>query len=76
MIKKYSTENILEGTYYRSTNRYPQDGLITYATKRPEIWVGENAEAYAVKVRPIYNPSDPKTWGKDFWATIAVSHSD
>jgi hypothetical protein len=75
MIKKYSTENILEGTYYRSTNRYPMDGLINYASKR-HYWVGENATAYVVRVRPIYDPSNPKTWGKDFWATIAVSHSD
>ena len=74
--KTYSIETLLEGTYYRSTNRYPQDGLITWAEPRPEIWYGSNLEAYVVKVRPIYDPSNPKTWGKDFYATIAVKVSD
>ena len=66
----YSIESLLEGTYYRSGSR-GLDGIIQYAEKRDEIWYGENAKAYAVKVRPTYQGGGLIT--KDFWATICVA---
>jgi len=62
--KPYTIESLLEGKYYRSTNRH-DEGTIVYATKRPEIWYGSDFEAYAVEVRSTRSI-------KNFWATVAV----
>lgn len=69
--KAYSIVDLLEGKYYRSLSRHI-DGLITYAKKRDEVFYGNDFEAYLIKVRPHYDMNNPKTWGKDFYATIAV----
>ena len=62
--KPYTIESLLEGKYYRSLSRH-DEGTIVYATQRPEIWYGENTEAYAIEVRPTRGI-------KNFWATVAV----
>jgi len=74
MANTYSIENLLEGKYYRSTNRKGLDGIIQHAEKRSEIWYGENYEAYSVKVRPTYDGKG--IFRNDFWATIAVQVRD
>jgi len=70
MANTYSIESLLEGKYYRSTNRRGLDGIIQYADKRSEIWYGEGYEAYSVKVRPTYDGNG--IFRNDFWATVAV----
>jgi len=61
---KYDIPTLLEGKYYRSLSRH-DEGTIVYATQRPEIWYGENTEAYVIQVRtPAYL--------SDRYATIAV----
>lgn len=66
-IQGYSIEEILVGTYYRSTQRYGLDGLIVQADKRDDVWVS-GGNAYAVRVRPEYSGGI----FNEFWATIAV----
>ena len=62
--KPYTIQDLLVGKHYRSHSRH-DEGTIQYATPRPEIWYGENFEAYAIEVR--------STRGiKNFWATVAV----
>jgi hypothetical protein len=62
--KPYTIESLLEGKHYRSHKRH-DEGVILYATPRPEIWYGSDFEAYAIEVR--------STRGiKNFWATVAV----
>jgi hypothetical protein len=73
--KSYSIVDLLEGHYYRSLGR-SIDGLITWAEPRPEVWYGSDFEAYTIKVRPQYDMNNPKTWGKDFYATVAVKVKD
>lgn len=70
-IQGYSVEEILIGTYYRSSVR-PRfnDGLIVEAVKRDDVYLS-GAEAYAVRVRPTYNG---QMLFEDFWATIAVNN--
>lgn len=73
--KAYAIADLLEGKYYRSLSRHI-DGLITYAQKRENVYYGEGFEAYLVTVRPQYDMNNPKTWGKDFKATVAVKVGD
>jgi len=47
--KLYTTENLLVGKTYRSRSRH-FEGEIVSATPRPEIWYGENTEAYLVEI--------------------------
>jgi hypothetical protein len=62
--KPYSIEDLLIGKTYRSHNRH-DEGVIQYATPRPDVWYGSEFEAYAIEVR--------STRGiKNFWATVAV----
>jgi hypothetical protein len=70
-MKNYSIADLLVGTYYRPTsfNRKPLAGVINYAEKRGNIYVGENADAYAIRFRPDGSILD-------YWATITVSHAD
>ena len=60
----YTIDTLLVGKHYRSHSRH-DEGVIQYATPRPEIWYGSDFEAYAIEVR--------STRGiKNFWATVAV----
>ena len=47
--KLYTIENLLVGKTYRSTNRH-FEGEIISAEPRPEIWYGENTEAYLIEI--------------------------
>ena len=47
--KLYTLETLLVGKNYRSRNRH-FEGEIVSATPRPEIWYGENTEAYVIEV--------------------------
>ena len=62
--KPYTIETLLVGKYYRSHSRH-DEGVILYATPRPEVWYGSDFEAYAIQVSPTRGI-------KDFWATVAV----
>jgi hypothetical protein len=62
--KLYTIENLLVGKNYRSRNRN-FEGEIVYAEKRPEIFYGNETEAYLIQVR---TPS----YLSDRYATIAV----
>ena len=62
--KLYTIENLLVGKEYRSKSRH-FSGEIISAEPRPEIWYGENTEAYLVQVRVPYSLHDK-------YATIAV----
>lgn len=62
--KPYTIETLLEGKYYRSHSRN-NEGVIRYATPRPEIWYGSGFEAYAVEITPTRGFNT-------FWATVAV----
>ena len=65
-MRSYSIEDLLVGQFYRPTSlaRRYQGGEINYATKRDDIWVGENLQAYAIR------------FNGHKWATIAVRVSD
>jgi hypothetical protein len=67
--KKYSIVDLLDGKYYRSDSRNI-DGVIVWAEARPEIWYGENFEAYTIKVRPNFVKGNLPQ--KDFYSTVAV----
>lgn len=62
--KLYTIESLLVGKNYRSTNRY-FEGEIISAEPRPEIWYGENTEAYLIGV-------NAKGKIRTQYATIAV----
>jgi hypothetical protein len=47
--KLYTIESLLVGKTYRSTNRH-FEGEIVSAEPRPEIWYGENTEAYLIEI--------------------------
>jgi len=63
--KLYTIENLLVGKTYRSRNRF-FEGEIVSAYPRPEIWYGDNTQAYLIGV---YTPNSIRTQ----YATIAVS---
>ena len=70
----YSIETLLEGKYYRSNSRN-LEGIIQEAEIANELWYGENLTAFRVRVRPQFSSTSKLTsfsYGKDFWATIAV----
>jgi len=66
----YTPSSLLEGKYYRSRSRHVE-GIIQEATIQPQIWYGENTTAYRVRVRTQHG-DNPKSWGKDFYAVVAV----
>jgi hypothetical protein len=71
--KLYSIETLLEGKFYRSNSRRIE-GIIQDAEKRSDVYY-DNAEAYLVRVRPQFSSTSGLTsfsYGKDFYATIAV----
>jgi hypothetical protein len=72
MANTYSIETLLEGKYYRSRSyaRKGLDGIIQWAEKRENVWYGNNAEAYVVKVRPTYDGKG--IFRNDFYATVVV----
>jgi hypothetical protein len=47
--KLYTIENLLIGKTYRSNTRH-FSGEIISAEHRPEIWYGENTEAYLIEI--------------------------
>jgi hypothetical protein len=47
--KLYTIENLLVGKTYRSNSRH-FSGEIISAEPRPEIWYGENTEAYLIEI--------------------------
>lgn len=69
-IQGYSVEEILVDTYYRSSVRRGNEGIIVEAVKRDDIYLS-NGDAYAVRVRPQYFAGRPLF--SDFWATIGVN---
>ena len=65
--KLYTIESLLVGKNYRSNSRH-FSGEIISAEPRPEIWYGENTEAYLIEIN---------AGGlRNKFATIAVKTSD
>ena len=65
--KLYTIESLLVGKTYRSNTRH-FSGEIISAEHRPEIWYGENTEAYLIEIN---------AGGlRNKFATIAVKTSD
>lgn len=62
--KLYTIQDLLIGKNYRSRNRH-FEGEIVSASPRPEIWYGENTEAYVVQI-------DTPSYLSDRYATVAV----
>jgi hypothetical protein len=60
----------LQGKFYRSSSVAHKNGIIKYATKRNDVYTKDNVYAYAIQVRPIYDPVDGLK--SDFYATIYV----
>jgi hypothetical protein len=65
-MRSYSIEDLLVGQFYRPTSlaRKYQGGEINYATKRDDVWVGTEYQAYSIR------------FNGHKWATIAVRVSD
>jgi hypothetical protein len=70
-IQGYSVEEILIDTYYRSSIRRGNEGVIVEAVKRDDVYVSRG-DVYAVRVRPQYFAG--RAMFSDFWATIAVNN--
>ena len=74
MTTVYNTESLLEGKHYRATsferkNQFKYEGIIQYAELRNDI-SNEDMNAYAVLVRPTYEPKGFHY--SDFYATVFV----
>ena len=69
----YSIEDLLVGHYYRSHKR-GLEGIIKFAEKRDNVYVGSGREAYLVTVRPEYISGQPLQ--NDFYATVCVEVSE
>jgi hypothetical protein len=65
----YTIDNLLVGKYYRSRSR-KIEGIIQEAETH-DAWYGSEYQAYRVRVRPQFG-DNPKSWGKDFYAIVAV----
>jgi len=65
-MKSYSIEDLLVGQIYypKSLARKYQYGEINYATKRENVYVGEDYQAFSIR----FNGSK--------WATVAVKVAD
>jgi hypothetical protein len=70
-MKTFSIEDLLVGQFYRPSSlaRKFQGGEIDYATKRDDVWAGENYQAFSIRYRVGQSI-------KTNWATIAVKVSD
>jgi len=65
----YTIDTLLVGKHYRSKSRH-LEGIIQDAESH-DAWYGSNYQAYRVRVRPQHGDSI-KSWGKDFYAIVAV----
>ena len=70
-MRSYSIVDLLVDTYYAPTSyrRRYNGGIINYASKRDDVWVGEGYECFKVRYRPTGSI-------RDEWATIAVRLPD
>jgi hypothetical protein len=70
-MRSYSIPDLLVGQFYRpaSLARRFQGGEIDYASKRDDVWVGEDYQAFSIRYRVGQS-------AKTDWATIAVKVSD
>ena len=70
-MRSYSIVDLLVDTYYAptSTRRRFFGGVINFAEKRDDVYVGEDYEAFAVRYRPTGSI-------RDEWATVAVRLTD
>lgn len=70
-MKTFSIEDLLVGQYYKpaSLARRFMGGEINYATKRDDVWVGTDYQAYSIRYRVGQSL-------KTDWATIAVKVAD
>ena len=70
-MRSYSIEDLLVDTFYSplSTRRKFHGGVINFAEKRDDVWVGSDYQAYSIRYRETGSI-------RDEWATIAVKVSD
>ena len=70
-MRSYSIVDLLVDQYYAPTSyrRRYNGGIINYASKRDDVYVGEGYEAFKVRYRPTGSL-------KDEWATVAVRLPD
>ena len=70
-MRSYSIVDLLVDTYYAptSTRRRFFGGVINFAEKRDDVYVGEDYEAFKVRYRPTGSLNDE-------WATVAVRMTD
>ena len=70
-MRSYSIVDLLVDTYYAPTSlsRRFNGGIINYASKRDDVWVGEGYECFKIRYRPTGRLNDE-------WATVAVRVAD
>ena len=70
-MRSYSIVDLLVDQYYAPTSisRRYNGGIINFAEKRDNVYVGEDYECFAVRYRPTGSL-------KDEWATVAVRMTD
>ena len=70
-MRSYSIEDLLVDTYYAPTSyrRKFHGGIINFAEKRDDVWVGSDFQAYSIRYRETGST-------RDEWATVAVKVSD
>ena len=70
-MRSYSIVDLLVDTYYAptSTRRRFNGGIINFAEKRENVYVGEGYECFAIRYRPTGSINDE-------WATVAVRMTD
>ena len=70
-MRSYSIVDLLVDTYYAPTSyrRRYNGGIINYASKRDDVYVGEGYECFKVRYRPTGSLNDE-------WATVAVRMTD
>ncbi len=70
-MRSYSIVDLLVDTYYapQSISRRFNGGIINFAEKRDNVYVGEDYECFAVRYRPTGSL-------RDEWATVAVRMTD
>ena len=70
-MRSYSIVDLLVDQYYAPTSisRRYNGGIINFAEKRDDVYVGEDYEAFAIRYRPTGSLNDE-------WATVAVRMTD
>lgn len=70
-MRSYSIVDLLVDQYYAPTSyrRRYNGGIINYASKRDDVYVGEGYECFKVRYRPTGSLNDE-------WATVAVRLPD